>query len=482
MKKLRPNFVALSNAMKYPPTLIVVASVAAISYTIAVTLDLYELFTEWTRPWEFLEVDEIPVVIFFVAIALAAVAYGKHHRLAKEVEERRRLEAQLAHAQRMESIGQLAGGIAHDFNNLLTVIQNYTHLGIAKVAEGDPLREDLEEIGKAGDRAATLASQLLGFSRHQPIVPRPTDFNEAILSSLKMLRRLITENIELALVPSADLELVEIDPARLEQVLVNLTVNARDAMPHGGKLTFETSNVDLGPEDTEGRLGLKPGRHVVLKVRDTGTGIDEDAKNRIFEPFFTTKEMGQGTGLGLFTSYGIVNQCGGYIEVESRVGEGTTFSVYFPVVVKTPSEEPVTQAVDPEINYRGSSMQETILVVEDEPAVRTVTARMLRASGYSVLEAENGSEALNLVKENPKCDIDLVVTDMVMPLMGGTEFIDRLKMTHPDIPVLFYSGYTDYPAIGQPDESPPMFLQKPFTPAELNESVKEALKCSGAAL
>ncbi len=403
-----------------------------------------------------------------------------YHRLEEQnweleaaLSERNRLEAELAQAQRMQTIGQLAGGIAHDFNNLLTVITNYAYMGALKISEGDPLRDHFLEIQKAGERASSLTNQLMSFSRHQPIEPKPIDVDAAILSSLKMLRRLVNEDIELVHLPEAGLGLINIDPTRLEQLLVNLTVNAGDAMPEGGKLSFETFSSYLNEEEAAKRIGLKPGRHLVLRVKDNGVGMSEDVRSRVFEPFLTTKEVGKGTGLGLFTCYGIVNQCGGYVEVDSIVGHGTTFTIYLPEIVDAPSVEESFQTAAPD--DFGSSNQATVLIVEDEPAVRNLTAMMLREWAYSVLEAGNGDEALNLVKAHTRGDIDLVLTDMVMPIMGGREFVDRLKISHPAIPVIFYSGYTDYAAIRNSEEASHIFLQKPFTAAALSESVKEAL-------
>lgn len=353
-----------------------------------------------------------------------------------ETTDRKQLEDQLRQSQKMEAVGQLAGGIAHDFNNLLTAITGYSSLGLERIDQNHPLRGYLEEIKKAGDRAANLTRQLLAFGRKQILQPLPLNLNDIVSDMNKMLQRLIGEDIQLSAKLGSDLRRIKVDPGQIEQVLVNLVVNARDAMPRGGKLTIETSNVELSQEYANKRVGVAPGQYVMLAVSDTGVGMDDSTEQRIFEPFFTTKEEGKGTGLGLSTVYGIVKQSGGHIWVYSEVGHGTTFKIYLPKHDAPRTNEPA--AVE-DLMPLGS---ETILLVEDEDVVRSLARQILEQAGYRVLEARRGEEALSLcaVYEHP---IQLLLTDVVMPETSGREVADRLCAIRPETKVLFMSGYTD---------------------------------------
>ncbi len=390
--------------------------------------------------------------------------------IARDTTERDRLEQQLQQAQKMEAIGRLAGGVAHDFNNLLTVITGYGEVLLDRLLPGDATRDQVGEMKKAADRAASLTRQLLAFSRQQVVSPRPLDLNLVVSDLDKMLRRLIGEDVSLTSVPTSGLGLVKADPGQVEQVLMNLAVNARDAMPQGGKLTIETGNVDLDEDYCRLHLGTRPGRYVLLAVSDTGCGMTAEVKARIFEPFFTTKEVGKGTGLGLATVYGIVQQAGGHIEVYSEPGRGTTFKVYLPRV-DVPAVCPEA-GPGREENPRGT---ETVLVVEDEAIVRALTCHVLRESGYRVLEARHGRDALRLCEPHAG-RIDLLVTDVVMPEMGGRELANRLAERVPGIQVLYLSGYTDDAVVRHGVlEAETAFLQKPFTGRALTRKVREVL-------
>ena len=389
--------------------------------------------------------------------------------ILRDVSERKRLEDHVRQAQRMEAVGQLAGGIAHDFNNLLTVITSYSALLLAEQQTTPDVRADLEEIKAAADRAAALTRQLLAFSRRQLLQPRVLDLNELALNLEKMLRRLLPEDIALVTALDPALGLVHADPGQLEQVIVNLAVNARDAMPNGGRLTIETANVDLdesfGPLPEAG-----PGHYVVLVVSDTGHGMTEAVKGHIFEPFFTTKETGKGTGLGLATVYGIVEQSGGTIRVCSEPERGTTFRIYLPFATATRTRRD-TPGPRPAITA-GSG---TILLVEDEAHVRAAARRILEGSGYTVLEAGTGAEAVRLCETHPS-PIALVVTDMVMPEMGGRELSTYVGRLRPEAKILFMSGYTEDAALRRDATTRgATFLDKPFTPATLTQKVREAL-------
>lgn len=388
--------------------------------------------------------------------------------IARDVTERRLLEEQLVQSQKMEAVGRLAGGIAHDFNNLLTSILGYAGLALNQLEEGSELGGEIEEIRKAGERAAALTQQLLAFSRKQVIAPKVLPLNEVVADSAKMLRRLIGEDIELVTSPAPDLWSVRADPGQLEQVLLNLAVNARDAMPRGGKLLIETFNVaSYEPYTASGARGTAP--YVLLAVSDTGSGMDAETQKHIFEPFFTTKERGKGTGLGLATVYGIVKQSGGDIWVYSESGQGTTFKVYLPSVSEAPQP---TAKEDPVRALRGT---ETVLLVEDEEAVRRLARRVLESVGYEVLVAANSVEAVELFeREGPRTRI--LITDVVMPGHSGPDLAAELTRRRPDLKVLYMSGYTDTTIVQRGILNPgTSFLQKPFTPDALARKVREVL-------
>jgi two-component system cell cycle sensor histidine kinase/response regulator CckA len=392
-------------------------------------------------------------------------------RLKAEIAERKRLEAQLLQAQKMESVGQLAGGIAHDFNNLLTAITGYTELLRNALSPDAPAQHDLDEIARAAERAANLTRQLLAFARKQIIEPQVLNLNDLLLETNKLVRRLIGEDIELAVVPAPNLGLVKVDPGQLEQVLVNMAVNARHAMPYGGKLTIETRNVVLDQDEAGQYVGLTPGAYVSLAVSDTGIGMDQATQAHIFEPFFTTKGPGEGTGLGLAMCYGIVKQHGGDIAIDSGLGRGTTFKIYLPRVAHAATVPAQLDA--PPMLRRGS---EAVLVVEDDSAVRALAVQVLRQQGYRVLEAGHGQEALRIVREPRAEGLALLVTDMVMPQMSGKILAEQIVALCPGIKVLFMSGYTGT-AIDLRDQTSlgSNFLQKPFAPSSLVRKVREVL-------
>ena len=385
----------------------------------------------------------------------------------RDISERRKLEEQLRQAQKMEAVGQLAGGVAHDFNNLLTAILGYCHLMLDEIPEEDPLRLDLLEIQAAGDRAASLTRQLLAFSRRQMLQPQVVDINTLVAQLEKLLRRLISEDVELVTVLAPDLRQVTVDPASVEQILVNLAVNARDAMPAGGRLTIETANVELDDTYAVTHVTMKPGPYVMVAVGDTGEGMDAATRVRVFEPFFTTKEQGTGSGLGLATVYGMVKQSGGYIWVYSEPGHGTMFKVYLPPI-ESPSMAPAGSDAE------GAHGSETVLLVEDEDAVRALAREVLRRYGYVVLEARHGVDALRVAERHPD-EIHLLVTDVVMPHMSGRELAERLGTVRPKMKTLFMSGYTDH-ALMHEDRTPGgAFLQKPFTPGVFARQVRRTL-------
>ena len=411
---------------------------------------------------------EIPVELTITPVRLGGA--WLFSAFLRDISERKLLEAQLRQAQKMEAVGRLAGGIAHDFNNLLTAIIGYTDLALADLREGDPMRQDMEEILRAAHRAAGLTRQLLAFSRQQVLAPRVLDLNEVVQTVDKMLGRLVGEDIELQSVLAPGLGHVKADPGQLEQVIVNLAVNARDAMPTGGKLTIETADVEM--TETQGRdlTTVPAGRYVMLAITDSGTGMDEETKARIFEPFFTTKQQGKGTGLGLATVYGIVKQSGGFIWVYSEPGHGTTFKTYLPRVEGAADTvaSPVGRAAVP----RGT---ETVLIVEDEAAVRALAKTALARKGYRVLEAANGGEAL-LLCESERSPIHLLVTDVVMPGLGGADLARRLAPLRPDMKVLFISGYADQAAARHGTIEPgAAYLEKPFSLDALARKVREVL-------
>ncbi|MCH7626290.1 MAG: response regulator [Chloroflexi bacterium] len=397
----------------------------------------------------------------------------------KRVEaERAVLEEQLLQSQKLESVGQLAGGIAHDFNNLMTPIVGYSQMALMTLPQGCRERGYIQEIQKAAERASRLVQQLLAFSRRQMVQPKVIDLNDLIINIDKMLRRLIDEDIELVLLPTPGLKLVKIDPSQFEQVLVNLTINARDAMADGGTLIIETSNVSFDNGYFEGHNDITPGTYVMLAVSDTGVGMSKDVKTRIFEPFFTTKDAGTGTGLGLSTCYGIIAQNSGFIWVYSEPGQGTTFKIYLPSVVGT--AEMLYQDIDSGHLPRGS---ETILLVEDEEPVREMTVRVLRQQGYNVLEAPNGAEGLRLARDIPRGDIHLLLTDVVMPLIGGKELSEKFQALHPESQLIFTSGYTDELIVRHGVLEPGVhFIQKPYSLNTLTRKVREVLDAKIASL
>jgi len=391
--------------------------------------------------------------------------------MVEDITERKRLETQFFQSQKMETIGRLAGGIAHDFNNLLTVIKGYTQLSLSHIQEGDPCRENIEEIKAAAERAAELTNQLLTFSRRQILDMKVLDLNTIVRGLEKMTGRIIGEDIEMLTVLDDHLGRVKTDPGQIEQVILNLVVNARDAMPAGGKLAIETANVVLDETYARTHIGVPPGSYVMLSVSDTGCGMSPEIKELIFEPFFTTKEEGKGTGLGLSTIYGIVKQSGGNIWVYSEPGRGTTFKIYLPRVEEETDALPVQDHTDhlPKGN-------ETVLLVEDDPSLRALAARVLRYQGYKVLEATNGHEAMGIARESIQERIHLLLTDVVMPHMGGRELVKRMKTLQSEIRVLFISGYTDHTIIYHAGLKPGTpFLQKPFSPTALAQKVREVL-------
>src|SRR6266705_1616415 len=387
-----------------------------------------------------------------------------------DITERKQLEEQFHQAQKMEAVGRLAGGVAHDFNNLLTAILGSADLVLDSLAAGAPERDEVEEIRKAALRAADLTRQLLAFSRQQVIAPTVLNPNEVVANMDKLLRRLLGEDVDLRTVLTPEPGSIKADPSQLEQVVVNLALNARDAMPGGGKLTIETQNVELDEVYARGHVSAQPGSYVMLAVSDTGSGMDAATQARIFEPFFTTKEKGKGTGLGLATVYGIVKQSGGWIWVYSEPGHGTTFKIYLPRV--TEAAAPAAPSPAPSVSVRGT---ETVLLVEDEEMIRNLVQKVLKANGYTVLVAASGRDA-ERVAEQHDGPIHLLVTDVVMPGMNGREVAQRLAGARAGIQVLYLSGYTDDAIVHHGVLEPGVaFLQKPFTPAVLGRKVREVL-------
>ena len=388
---------------------------------------------------------------------------------AQDVTEQRQLEMRFRQAQKLEALGLLAGGIAHDFNNLITAIGGYTEIVLEDIAEGDARRADLVEIRKAAERAAGLTRRLLAFSRTQALQPRLVDINGVVAGLETLLRRTIGEHIELTLELDPRVEPVRVDPGQLEQVLLNLALNARDAMPHGGDLRFATAAAHIAESWAREHPPMTAGRYVQVTVSDTGVGMSPETQARIFEPFFTTKPPGKGTGFGLATAYGIVKQSGGFIWVSSELGRGSAFDIYLPIVpqvVATAAETRATAVVP-----RGT---ETILLVEDDGAVRRLARTVLADSGYTVLDGRDGEEALALAQRHPAA-IDLVITDVVMPGLSGRELVSRLGMSRPSIRVLYTSGYTKAATLGTGIDGAAPFLPKPFLPTDLLAKVREVL-------
>lgn len=419
-----------------------------------------------------------------VSVSLIKDSEGKpigFRGISRDVTERKHAEAkmtalqeQLRQSQKMEAIGQLAGGVAHDFNNLITVIRGYTDLILHSIDKNNPLYEDTLEIKNASEKAESLTRQLLAFSRKQILQPKVLELNTLISNMAKLLKRLIGENIELITNFSADKAKIMADPGQIEQVFINLVVNARDAMPEGGKLIIETCNLEIDEEFTHNHINMNPGPYVELSISDTGIGMSQEIKEHIFEPFFTTKEKGKGTGLGLSTVFGIVKQSGGNILVYSEPDQGTTFKIYLPRVEETLESK---ESFESKNNIPSQHMgNETILVVEDEEVLRKLITSVLKKRGYKIIEASDGEDALDLIKGQKENSIHLVITDLVMPRMSGPELIKKLSLLHPETKVLCISGYTVNPMI-QPELLKPQtsFLRKPFAPETLAQKVCEII-------
>ena len=418
---------------------------------------------------------EFPVEFSITRIGLEGVpiftAFIRDISERKRAEkEKENLETQFRQAQKMEAVGQLTGGIAHDFNNLLTIINGYTEMLLQTLPAADPQRDNAVQIKEAGERAVLLTRQLLAFSRKQMLQPKVMDLNAVVTNIDKMLTRTIGEDIQLAAVLMPRLGRVKADPGQIEQVVMNLAVNARDAMPQGGKLTIETANVELDENFAQRHAVVKPGRYVMLAVSDTGCGMDAETQQRIFEPFFTTKGLGKGTGLGLATAYGIVKQSGGSIWVYSEVGQGTTFKIYLPQV-----EEEADTVLPSAVRAAPLTGTETILLVEDDAPLRKLAHAILKKGGYAVLSAGHSDEAFQVCAGHTG-PIHLLVSDVVMPGMGGHELAERMRSAYPDMKVLYLSGYTDDTVVrhGVLDRSM-AFLQKPFTALGLLRKVREVL-------
>jgi PAS domain S-box-containing protein len=394
--------------------------------------------------------------------------------LIVDTTEGKKLEEQYRQAQKMEAVGRLAGGVAHDFNNLLTVITGYSDMLKTQLPSNDPLWPALDEISMAADRAASLTQQLLTLSRKQVLVRRPLDLNALVTDAAKLLRRLIGEDIELVTRLRTPLRLIMGDVSQINQIILNLAVNARDAMPHGGKLTIETSNVDLEEDFLQGEADVRAGPFVLLSLSDTGVGIPADVLPNIFEPFFTTKGTGKGTGLGLATVYGIVRQSEGLIRVDTQLGKGATFRLYFPQAQGTPAQ-PVSRPSVPGVVRSGHA---TVLLIEDDNALRSLARMVLEGHGYKVLEARSGSEALAICGDIMQ-QIDLVVSDVVMPGLSGRMLGETILRLRPAIRILYMSGYIDDTLTRHGVEAGMHYLQKPFTPQGLLRKIREVLDAEG---
>jgi two-component system cell cycle sensor histidine kinase/response regulator CckA len=398
---------------------------------------------------------------------------GKRVRLivAQDVSERRILEQQLRQSQKMEAVGRLAGGVAHDFNNLLMVIKGHTELLRGILPPGEEYKRKIEQIDRAADRASGLTRQLLAFSRLQVLQPHVMNLNDVVNDMGRLLPRLIGEDIDLVIRTTDDLGAIRADASQMEQVIMNLAVNARDAMPEGGKLMIETSNAELDSLYSDKHPIVRPGSYVLLSVSDTGTGMDAETQAHIFEPFFTTKAQGKGTGLGLATVYGVVKQSGGFIWVYSELGQGTTFKIYIPRV-----DQPVDRLSPTQVSSDAPRGVETILLTEDEQDVREVAREFLESGGYTVIEARDGLEAMGLVEKHHGA-IDLLITDMVMPGMTGQELASRLKEQRPGLRMLYMSGYSERAAAESMQADPSArLLAKPFSRSALLRTVHELLK------
>jgi nitrogen-specific signal transduction histidine kinase len=389
--------------------------------------------------------------------------------IAEDVTDRRVLEDQFRQAQKMEAVGRLAGGVAHDFNNLLMVISGYAEVILANLDLGHPLHEKGRAIQLAADRATTLTRQLLAFSRKQLLELKVVDVNAIVHDMERLLRPLIGENVEFVTNLAPDAAHTRADAGQLEQVLMNLVVNAKDAMPGGGKITVQTQNIVVDETHRGAQTFIRPGRYVMLSVSDNGMGMDKETQSRIFEPFFTTKEKGKGTGLGLSTVYGIVKQSGGYVMVQSEERRGTTFQIYLPRV------DGVAEKHAAPVAHAALGGTETVLLVEDEESVRQLVRETLDAKGYTVLEAENGEAGVAAAAQHDG-PIALVITDVVMPGMGGRELVKNLVQTRPETKVLYLSGYTEDAILSEGTiENGAAFLQKPFTLQNLSRKVREVL-------
>lgn len=388
----------------------------------------------------------------------------------RDITQQKKMEEEFRQAQKMEAVGRLAGGVAHDFNNLLTVIKGYSDLILHKIKSTDPFYKDIEQIHKAGEKATSLVGQLLAFSRRQVIQPKVLNLNDIVTNIDKMLRRVIGEDIVFSTELSPNLGNIKIDPGQLEQVILNIAVNARDALPGGGEITIETANVELDKFYTQQHRVVLPGPYVMLAISDSGVGMDKKTQSHLFEPFFTTKEQGKGTGLGLSTVYGIVKQNRGYIWVYSEKGKGTTFKIYLPRV-----QEAIESLKVSEISVKSLHGTETILLTEDDTEVRNFARRVLEENGYTILEASGGSEAIHFCKKQ-KSQIHLLLTDVVMPGMSGKTLVERIKRLYPKMKIIFISGYTDNAIVHQRILEPGVTLiQKPFSPRQLLEKIRYKL-------
>lgn len=420
------------------------------------------IYPDGTKGWFELRFEPVPEGIFILSIDVT--------ERKEAIETLKNMEEQLRQSQKMEAIGRLAAGVAHDFNNLLTVINISGEIILKTLPKSNPVYKRIEQIRNAGDQAASLTGQLLAFSRQQVLEPKILDFNHIIDNLEVMLRRLIGEDIELVTMKTDDLGHIEADPGQMEQIIMNLAVNARDAMPDGGTLSIETSNVELDPHYSKTHFGIKPGRYVMVTISDTGFGMDKSVQSRIFEPFYTTKEEGKGSGLGLSTVFGIVKQSNGSIWVYSEPDKGTVFKIYLPII-----DEKIT--TDQLITSGKSSLNgdETILLVEDKDDVREITAFTLRMFGYTILEAGNGNKAVKVFK-NYKKRIHLLISDVIMPGMGGHKVAETIQDINPGIKVLYMSGYTDDTVVRQGIiHKEVAFIQKPFTPDSLGRKVRQVL-------
>ena len=414
------------------------------------------------------------VAIAFAGAALFVRELARNQQLAlqsvKELKARQQLERQFLHAQRLEAVGRMAGGIAHDFNNLLSVIIGFSDLALQQIKAETPLWRDVKEIHGAADRAAGLTRQLLEFSRRDTLQAKVMDLNALISNLTKMLSRLIGEDIDLQLDLQAGLSRVKVDPASIEHVVMNLVINARDAMPHGGKLSIRTAEIEINAPVPGAPPGIKPGRYVTLVVQDTGIGMERRVQEHLFEPFFTTKEAGKGTGLGLCTVYGIVKQNGGDIWFVSDAGRGTTFKIYLP-----PTEAAQSAALPaPRIRHRGSA-RATVLLVEDDDMVRELAREILKRNGLTVIEASSAAQAI-AISQRPSFAFDLLLTDVVMPEMSGPELAEKLAKDWPSLNVLFMTGYVDESVLpGNGRQTAWALIQKPLSEDSLMQSVRAVL-------